>query len=132
MAGRPSGYSQELSEKIMERIAEGESLRTICLDDDMPCLRTVMDWLEKHLEFRSRCARAREMQGDLMDDLILTTANNCTPETAHADKVKISAYQWRAMKLAPKKYGDRQEIEHSGALTVTSIGFKGARGPNAP
>ena len=42
---------------------------------------------------------------------ILAVADACTVETAAADRVKISAYQWRAAKLAPRKYGDRQQIE---------------------
>ena len=29
--------------------------------------------------------------------------------------MKIGAYQWRAAKLAPKKYGDRILNEHTGA-----------------
>ncbi len=57
--------------------------------------------------FAAKCARAREMQADYMDDLILDVAHACTPETANADRVKISAYQWRASKLAPKRYGDK-------------------------
>lgn len=50
-----------------------------------------------------------------MDDLILKTAEACTPETAAADRVKISAYQWRASKLAPKKYGEKVQHAHEGA-----------------
>ena len=49
-----------------------------------------------------------------MDDYVLETANASTAETAAADRVKISAYQWRAAKLRPKKYGDLQRLEHSG------------------
>lgn len=76
----------------------------------MPGLRTVFDWLDAHEGFRTKYARAREVQADVMDDKILTTADNCTPETAHADRVKIGAYQWRAMKLSPKKYGEKLAI----------------------
>ena len=50
------------------------------------------------------------MQADLMDDKILDVADNSTTETAAADRVKISAYQWRASKLAPKKYGDKLDL----------------------
>jgi hypothetical protein len=45
-----------------------------------------------------------------MDHLIQATADQCTPETANADRVKISAYQWRAAKLMPKVYGERLDI----------------------
>lgn len=48
-----------------------------------------------------------------MDDLILETANASTPETAASDRVKISAYQWRASKLQPKKYGDKIEVDQN-------------------
>ena len=51
---------------------------------------------------------------DQMDDRILELAENCTPETAPADRVKLAAYQWRASKLAPKKYGDRLTQEMVG------------------
>ena len=112
--GRPSGYSEEIATLLLEQIAEGESLRSICLDPDMPGLRTVFDWLDQREDFRTKYARAREIQGDVMDDKILTVANECTPETAHADKVKIAAYQWRAAKLAPKKYGEKTQQEISG------------------
>jgi hypothetical protein len=64
--------------------------------------------------FATKCARAREDQADYMDDLILEVANACTPETAQADRVRISAYQWRASKLKPKKYGDK--LEFGGAV----------------
>ena len=100
---------------ILNRLIEGESLRRICADPDMPDRRTVMRWQDEDAEFDTKCARAREWQGDYMDDLILETANACTSETAQADRVKISAYQWRASKLAPKKYGEKVTQEMVGA-----------------
>ena len=59
-----------------------------------------------------------------MDDLILDTANDCTAETAQADKVKISAYQWRASKLKPKVYGDRRQDDKNEdrELTIKIVG----------
>lgn len=119
--GRPTGYSESLAILLLEQIAEGESLRSICLDPDMPGLRTVFDWLDKNEDFRTKYARAREVQGDVMDDKILTVADNSTPETAQSDRVKIEAYKWRAAKLAPKKYGDHstQEIVGAGGGPLT-------------
>jgi hypothetical protein len=110
--GRPSLYSLKLVEEICARIADGESLRTICDDDTMPDRATVLRWLAAHPDFAAKYARAREAQGDAMDEKILAVADACTNETAAADRVKILAYQWRASKLAPKKYGDK--IEHTG------------------
>lgn len=105
--GRPSDYTAEIADTIYDRLSEGRSLRSICDDEDMPSRATVLRWQASDTEFEAGCARARALQADLMDDKILDTADACTPETAAADRVKISAYQWRASKLAPKKYGDK-------------------------
>jgi hypothetical protein len=112
--GRPSDYSQEIAAVICERLVEGESLRKICADEAMPGRRTVLEWLEADEAFRAKYARAREAQADYMDDLILDTADACTAMSAMADRVKIGAYQWRAEKLKPKKYGPRLTTELSG------------------
>lgn len=119
--GRPSVFTEETAEKILEALMDGKSLRQICLADDMPHRTTVLRWMAADEAFASRCAHARELQADLMDDMIIEAAEACTPENAAAARVKISAYQWRASKLAPKKYGDKLAIggdEGLGPLTV--------------
>lgn len=113
--GRPSGYSESIADEICWALSQGTSLRALCDIDGMPAIRTVFGWLEKHESFRTKYARARENQADVMDAKILEVADECTEETAHSSKVKIGAYQWRATKLAPKKYGERTQLEHTGA-----------------
>lgn len=114
--GRPSAFTEDLGDRICERIADGDSLRTICDSDEMPDRTTVLRWLadDQHRSFAAKYARAREAQGDLMDEKVLAIADKCTPETAQADRVKIAAYQWRASKLKPKVYGDRLHQELTG------------------
>ena len=111
---RQTLYTPELAELICERLIEGESMRQICSDESMPNRSTILRWMEADEAFATRCARARVLQSDLMDDLVYDTANASTPETAASDRVKISAYQWRAAKLEPKKYGDKVETTHVG------------------
>ena len=36
------------------------------------------------------------------------------PKNARAASVKISSFQWRAMKLRPREYGERKSVELSG------------------
>lgn len=115
MTGRPSSYTDDLADAICDRLINGESLRKICADDDMPDRSTVIRWMGIDPDFATKCARARTMQADLMDDLILDTAAACTAATAAADRVKIGAYQWRASRLAPKKYGDKLALVGGGA-----------------
>lgn len=113
-SGRPSDYSEELAEAICEAIIDGKSLRRFCAQPHMPNRSTVFRWLEQHEDFATKYTRARRLQSEFLDDLVQDTADESTPETAAADRVKIAAYQWRASKLAPKKYGDRVLNEHSG------------------
>jgi len=109
--GRSSLYSDAMADAICARMIEGESLVDICRDPDMPGRQTVYDWEEAHPEFRTRCARAREGLAEYQDHLIAELIAKCTPESAVADRVKLAGLQWRAAKLAPKRYGDRFVVD---------------------
>lgn len=45
--GRPTTFTEELASMICELIATGESLRSICKDEEMPAISTVMLWAAK-------------------------------------------------------------------------------------
>lgn len=108
-AGRPSVYSAEIAETICTRIADGEGLRAICRDEAMPGRQTVLDWLndDGKADFRAKYARARENQGDYLDEEMQSVADKATAETVQVAKLRVETMKWRASKLAPKKYGDR-------------------------
>jgi len=108
-------FTEALGEEICDRIANGESIRKIAASDHMPDVATIMRWLDADVAFAHKYARARDIQGDYMDALVLDTAEASTPATAASDRVKIDAYKWRAAKLKPKKYGDRTHHELTGA-----------------
>lgn len=130
--GRPSSYSQALADEICDRITEGASIYNICKLDHMPDYRTVWRWLDAHEDFASKCARARMLQAEFMDHKVLETAENCrTKEDSFAARVKIAAYQWRAMKLAPKKYGDRLDQYIKQETTVRTVSDKPEDTPEA-
>ena len=60
-----------------------------------------------------RYAHAREQQADLYADEIIKIADDCTPtheEIAKA-RVRIDARKWKAARLAPKKYGEKSELD---------------------
>jgi hypothetical protein len=107
--GRPTIYTPELADLICERLANGESLAEICADRSMPGLRTVVRWAAENEGFGAEYARAREAQAEVMDAKILATADEAGKDPAAA-RVKIGAYQWRAAKLAPKRYSERQVL----------------------
>lgn len=115
-AGRPSTYSEELATTICDRIAGGETMVKICREDGMPNRRTVMRWMDVHAEFAARCVRAREIHADYAHDRMMEIEVGVLEGEidATAARVVLSSMQWRAAKLAPRKYGDMSKVEHSG------------------
>lgn len=111
--GRPSKYSDEMAEKICEKIANGRSLRSICAEDGMPTTSTVCKWLIENKEFSEQYTRARDKQADYFAEEIIEIADSAEAESAAVAKAKlqIDARKWAASKIAPKKYGDKQEID---------------------
>ena len=142
--GRPSDYSEDMAIEICARLASGESLVRMCKADDMPSVSTVYRWIQAHEEFRDNYTRAREDQADTLADEILDIAN--TPvvgvktktnekgevETTEGDmiehrRLQVDARKWIAAKLKPKKYGDKQQTEVTGAdggpLQITEVAW---------
>jgi hypothetical protein len=108
---RVTTYTVEVAERICELIADGNSLRSICRDENMPNRSTVLRWLEEQPEFASRYARARGAQADHEHDDMMRIEGGVLDGTIdpQAARVVLLSKQWRAAKLAPKKYGERIE-----------------------
>ncbi len=124
--GRPSLYTEPLAAKICRRLAEGESLRTICADKAMPAISTVMGWLfdGNHDGFSEQYARAREAQAEVRADEIVDIADDASGDfTADKDgklvansehiqrsRLRVDARKWIAAKLLPKRYGEKLDL----------------------
>ena len=113
---RPSDFTQEKADIICERLAQGESLRSICSAVDYPNKSTVFRWLAAYPDFRDQYAHARESQADAIADEILNIADEA--DDAAKARVQIDARKWLAGKLRPKVYGDKITQEHTGANGV--------------
>ena len=86
----------------------------ICKEKGQPSRDTVMDCVTGDAELATVYARARSSQADALFEKIVQIAEDTKPEDANANRVKIDALKWVASKLAPRRYGDRLELEHSG------------------
>lgn len=122
--GRPSKFSQDLAENICEQIANGKSLRAICAEDDMPPMKTIYRWLEANEEFRHQYARARDRQADHYFEEIVEIADSVEADSAAVAKARlqVDARKWTLSKLAPKKYGEKTELDvksSDGSMTPT-------------
>jgi hypothetical protein len=124
--GRPSDFTDAIADAICEKLADGQSLRTICAGDEMPNRATVFRWLASNETFRDQYARARDAQAEALADEILDIADDGSNdwmeryddeggnigwrengEAMQRSKLRVEARKWVAAKLLPKKYGDK-------------------------
>ncbi|MDN5449596.1 MAG: DNA packaging protein [Enterobacterales bacterium] len=131
--GRPTDYTQEVAEDICNLLMLGESLRSICKRSDMPAIRTVMYWLQRHEDFMQQYARAREIQAELLAEEVIEIADDSSGDVIVDDegneqtnhervarsRLRVDARKWYASKLSPKRYGDR--IQHDQKITITDL-----------
>lgn len=104
--GRHSGYSEAIAEAICDRLADGESLRSICRDEAMPNKATVFRWLGLHKNFSDQYARAMEARADSHADDIVDIADDPTLDPQDK-RVRVDARKWVASKLKARVYGDK-------------------------
>lgn len=123
--GRSSTYTKQIADVICIRLSEGESLRDIVKSPGMPDRATVYRWLLEQPAFCDLYTRAREEQADTLADEIIAIADE-SPETSEVrdkdgnvldikidsgyvnyQRQRIEARKWTAMKLKPRKYGDK-------------------------
>jgi hypothetical protein len=113
---RARTYTADIAEHICKRLEGGEPLAAICRDPTMPGVRTVLEWADTIEEFAGMYTRARDAQAEHLDAEIQRIAETAVDkDSAAAARVKITALTWRASKMAPKRYGDRVDlnVDHS-------------------
>ncbi len=141
--GRPSIYNSTLAVTICLRLAEGESLRKICDDDDMPAKRTILRWVfdGKHTTFVEMYKLARQAQAELMADEIVDIADDDAKDFTRDDngkrvvdhehvqrsRLKVDTRKWIISKLLPKIYGDK--LQHTGGDGAGPVSFVMNLGP---
>lgn len=127
--GRPTIYSEELAQVICESLMVGMSLRKICELDDMPAISTVMQWLASNKsDFMEQYAHARQVQAEYLLDELIEIADDSSNDYEIVDgqerlnqehiqraKLRIDTRKWNIEKLAPKRYGAKQQLEHTGS-----------------
>jgi len=116
-------FDQKVADMICIGLSEGMSLRQILKADTtgvLPAQSTIYDWLLRQPSFAEQYARAREEQADTNADEILSIADEMPPEYTDEkgrtsldityiqwQRQRIEARKWTAMKLKPKKYGEK-------------------------
>ncbi len=136
---RPSDYTPELAIEICKRLATGQSLRHICLADEMPAATTVHQWVledkgadkEGKGGFSNQYARARAIQAENMFDEILEISDDGSNdymtitkgdvqynvedhEVTNRSRLRVDSRKWYLSKVLPKKYGDKLDLTSGG------------------
>lgn len=131
--GRPSIYSEELVTEICRRLSEGESLRKICMEPDMPSQATIYFWLldEDKKDFLEKYERARSSQAEILFEELDEYAQSAVDDVVGDDKsdnarvsarkLQVDTLKWRLSKMLPKKYGDKLDLTTGGEKLPTPI-----------
>lgn len=141
---------ETLVSEICARLSAGEPLAQICRDMHMPAVRTVAEWADASPEISASIARARLEGFDALaaeclaiaDTPMLGVEEKVTPavknqqgdvvmpesiEVKRGDmlghrKLQIETRLKLLAKWDPKRYGDKQQVEHSGTIdSATTI-----------
>ena len=121
--GRKTKYTPDLAGRILMRLMDGEMLRGICADDDIPVApSTVLEWVKDDREgFAERYARARHIQADVLAEEIIAISDgemNDAREDSHVviqrDKLRAHNRKWLLKQMHPRKYSTKFQHTHRG------------------
>jgi len=139
--GRPPLYSEHLAFEICIRLAGGESLVRICEKGEMPARRTIMTWLSRgdsgeqpYANFLKQYLGAKSLQQDIILDDAIDIADDSRwdwverivdgqkvyvpdNDVIKRARMRIDARFRVAERMAPKKYGVKAHLNHSGEVT---------------
>ena len=82
--GRPTDHTDELVDRICEELAAGRSLNRICKEED---------WAPDKSTFYRWMYKHN---------------------TYNVARLQVDARKWIASRFLPKRYGDKQQLEHTG------------------
>jgi hypothetical protein len=103
-------WSDELMTDICDHLTTGKSLLDVAKLQGYPSADSMYRQMARDADFAARIARAREAGQDHEADLCIAMADQATADDHQVVKLRIWARQWRAAKLAPRRYGDKVQV----------------------
>jgi hypothetical protein len=115
----------EITTKICELISNGMSLRKACALDGMPAKKNFLQWMNEDNGLSNQYARAMLTRADHLFEEILDIADSQEDDVIILDdgrevtnhdvinraRLRVDTRKWMAGKLAPKKYGDKLDLD---------------------
>lgn len=119
--GRPSSFSAAILDEVINRVSLGEFVsHVLASNPEFPSFATLYRWLQKHDEYRISYALAREAQAARLVEECVEISDQAQHEDnaakVQAARLRVDTRKWVAARLAPREWGEKQQIEHSGAV----------------
>jgi hypothetical protein len=160
--GRPSVFTEQIGDEICQRLSQGQTLTSICRDEHLPPLDTIIGWVMADsgaafdAGFQRKYARAREVQlehmaeevqdisddarNDYMDRVVGKdgeTVRVLDNEHVQRSRLRVDTRKWLLSHRAPARYGDRiahQMLDEHGkpARAGITVIVDGAPGESEP
>lgn len=118
----------EIIDAVLNEIAGGKSMVRVCAMPGMPNRTSFLRRVADDKELQARYAMAMDARADKYAEETIDIADDGSNDTYVDDegrtkvdtdvvarsKLRIAARQWYAAKIAPKKYGDKVDLNHGG------------------
>jgi len=115
---------EDTFQAICDRIKQGESLRAVLRNENMPSSRTFFKWIQSDSEKVKQYAYVCEQRADAIFEEIIEIADNSANDTkvlmdgkvvtdndvVQRSRLRIDARKWMLGKLNPTKYGDKTNL----------------------
>lgn len=109
---RPIEDKRADAERIWAMVAEGMTLVEIGAIMGIHAGNVLRRATETE-EFAQHYAMARDAASDLFESMAIERARLADKDTAAADRLYVDTLKWAAGKRAPKRYGERAQIDHT-------------------
>jgi hypothetical protein len=130
-----SSRTKLLTDSILADITAGLSLRKSAATHGVPP-STFISWCNEDAALAEQYARARENGIEVMADDILEISDEASVEARYQgedvtlaldatavarNRLRVDTRKWLLSKMAPKKFGDKLDLNHSGGVTFERI-----------
>ena len=108
---------------IVQRVTDAddpETLREIAKSWKVP-LGRLAEWITEDKDRAEQYANALKIAGEMAALDVLQIADDATPEDVAVRKLRIEARKWYAAKLAREKFGEMNEVRHTGSVSLITV-----------
>ena len=120
----PEDVPAKVADEIIAAIAAGQTLRSWCEEkESRPCFATVYKWMAKDEGFRRRMSEARTTGFDAIAEEMLVESMRRPEDQLDLNwkKLRVDTVLRLLSKWDPSRYGDRQQVDHGGGVSINVI-----------